>query len=311
MTRYPLLGAFAAALLLAACAEEPADNATGPDISEEAVQPDGAAPDVAEDTSQDLDSAVPELTLADVVAGVQRDEGDKARDKYRHPLETLEFFGLERDMTVLEIWPGRGWYTDIVAPYVAGEGQYIAAIFDESGGQDYVLRLNAALREKVDGNPVYGPVAFSTLGDGQYDLAPEASVDMVLTFRNVHSWMRAGNAQEVFDAMFKVLKPGGVLGLVQHRGNPDVEQDPEGAKGYVTEKTVIDMAEAAGFQLADKSEINANPADTKDYEGGVWTLPPSLRGEDEDKSPYEAIGESDRMTLKFVKPQTTGLAQLD
>ncbi|MFN3233666.1 MAG: class I SAM-dependent methyltransferase [Alphaproteobacteria bacterium] len=304
MTRFPLLGAFGAALFLAACGpEEPADNATGPEISEEAVEPADVAPEMPE-----VADDVPEVTLADIVAGDHRVDANTARDPYRHPLETLEFFGLERDMTVLEIWPGSGFYTDIVAPYVAGEGQYIAAIFDESGGQEYVLRLNKELREKIDGNPMYGPVQYVTMGEGMYDLGPEASVDMVLTFRNVHSWMRGGNAQDVFNAMFKVLKPGGTLGLVQHRNNPDAEQDPKAPTGYVTEKAVIDMAEAAGFTLADKSEVNANPADTKDYEGGVWTLPPALRGEEEDKTAYEAIGESDRMTLKFVKPETTGLA---
>jgi predicted methyltransferase len=221
---------------------------------------------------------------------------ERARDRYRHPLQTLEFFGLKPDMTVVEIWPGGGWYTNILAPYLKDHGKLYAAVPPGPRAEDY--------RRKIAANPgLYGNVTITELGPpDHYEIAPPHSADVVLTFRNVHNWMRGGFAEDVFKAAYKALKPGGILGVAEHRGNPRLPQDPKASTGYVREDYVIGLAEKAGFHLLAKSEINANPKDTKDYPKGVWTLPPTLRLGNTDRDKYLAIGESDRMTLKFVKP---------
>ena len=227
---------------------------------------------------------------------------NKARDKYRNPLETLTFFGIRPDMTVVEIYPGRGWYTEILAPYLKGSGTLYAAEHPGDPSYEAIQKSLEAFDQTVKGAPeLYGEVKRTKLTkDG--DIAPPGSADLVVTFRNVHSWMGSATENEAFAAMFRALKPGGVLGVVQHRGDPNVKQDPKAGTGYVNEDYVIGLAKKAGFELAEKSEINANPKDTKDYPKGVWTLPPSFRLGDEDREKYSAIGESDRMTLKFVKP---------
>jgi predicted methyltransferase len=240
--------------------------------------------------------------LKEIVAGDHRSAENKARDQFRHPLETLTFFGIKPDMTVVEIYPGRGWYTEILAPYLKGDGTLYAAEHPGDPFFEAVQRSLEAFDQKVKGAPeLYGEVKRTKLTkDG--DIAPPGSADLVVTFRNVHSWMGAGTADDAFASMYRALKPGGVLGLVQHRGAPGAAQDPKAPTGYVTEDYVIEIAKKAGFELAEKSEINANPKDTRDWPKGVWTLPPSLRLGDEDREKYVAIGESDRMTLKFVKP---------
>ncbi|MEX2167316.1 MAG: methyltransferase [Methyloceanibacter sp.] len=240
--------------------------------------------------------------LKEIIAGDHRSAENRARDQYRHPLETLTFFGITPDMTVVEIYPGRGWYTEILAPYLKGSGTLYAAEHPGDPSYEAVQRSLEAFDQKVKDAPeLYGEVKRTKLTkDG--DIAPPESADLVVTFRNTHSWMGAGTENEAFAAMFRALKPGGVLGLAQHRGDPNVKQDPKAGSGYVNEDYVIELAKKAGFELAEKSEINANPKDTKDYPKGVWTLPPSLRLGDEDREKYLAIGESDRMTLKFVKP---------
>jgi predicted methyltransferase len=240
--------------------------------------------------------------LKEAIAGDHRPDENKARDKYRHPYETLTFFGIRPDMTVVEIYPGRGWYTEILAPYLKGSGTFYAAEHPGDPSYEAVQRSLEAFDQKVKDAPeLYGEVKRTKLTkDG--DIAPPESVDLVVTFRNTHSWMGSGTENEAFAAMFRALKPGGVLGLVQHRGDPNVTQDPKAGSGYVNEDYVIALAKKVGFELAENSEINANPKDTKDYPKGVWTLPPSLRLGDEDREKYLAIGESDRMTLKFVKP---------
>ena len=240
--------------------------------------------------------------LKEIVTGDHRSEENKARDKYRNPLETLTFFGIRPDMTVVEIYPGRGWYTEILAPYLKGSGTLYAAEHPGDPSYEAVQRSLEAFDKKVKAAPeLYGEVKRTKLTkDG--DIAPPNSADLVVTFRNVHSWMGSGSENEAFAAMFRALKPGGVLGLVQHRGDPNVKQDPKAGSGYVNEDHVIELAKKAGFELVEKSDINANPKDTKDYSKGVWTLPPSLRLGDEDREKYVEIGESDRMTLKFVKP---------
>jgi predicted methyltransferase len=256
-----------------------------------------SAPLQAEQQAGDEKTAT---ALKTILAGSHRPAVDAARDQYRHPLETLTWFGVKDNMTVVEVWPGGGWYTDILAPFLKEHGTYYAAgAGPESEGAK-------KFKEKLAGNPdLFGKVKMTVLSAPEkLEVAPAGSADMIVTFRNTHNWMANGQAESVFKAMYTALKPGGVLGVVEHRGNPAVEQDPKAASGYVREDYVIKLAEGAGFQLAGRSEINANPKDTKDYPQGVWTLPPVLRLKEVDKEKYLAIGESDRMTLKFVKPAT-------
>lgn len=213
-----------------------------------------------------------------------------ARDKWRHPYEVLRFFGLRDDMTVIEVWPGRrGWWTEILIPYLQGTGHYIA-----------VQNRNPKKRFHAR------PGVSMAVSDFSQDvaLAPPGSVDLVLTFRNVHNWMKRGRADVAFRSFYTALKPGGVLGVVDHRARIDKPQDPKALTGYVREDYTIALAEKAGFKFAGRSEVNANPKDTTDHPAGVWTLPPSYRLKDKDRAMYEAIGESDRYTLKFVKPAT-------
>jgi len=237
--------------------------------------------------------------LKSAVDSPTRSSEERARDQYRHPIETLAFFGLKPDMTVVEIWPGGGWYTDILAPYLHDHGRLYAAISKGENAAEYKKKL-------ADDPARFGKVTVTQLDPpDQMQIAPAGSADMVVTFRNVHNWMRGGNGEAVFKAMYTALKPGGVLGVEEHRGDPGKPQDPKAASGYVREDHVITLAEEAGFILAGKSDLNANPRDTKDYAKGVWTLPPTLRLGDTDKAKYLAIGESDRMTLKFIKPIKT------
>ena len=237
--------------------------------------------------------------LAAVVAGEHRSDRDKARDVYRHPVETLAFFGIREDMTVVEIWPGGGWYTRILGPFLKDKGTLILAAY----APGVILRsATNAQREEVAARPeVFGKPVFTVLEKGRYDIARPGSADLVLTFRNLHNWMEAGDADEVFQAMYRALKPGGVLGFVEHRAAPG-PQDPRAKSGYVTEAHTIQLAEKAGFRLEARSEINANAKDTRDYPRGVWTLPPTYALKDTDREKYAAIGESDRMTLRFRKP---------
>ncbi len=248
------------------------------------------------------DAPTNDKALEQAIRGDHRSAENKARDKYRNPAETLKFFGLKPDMTVVEIYPGRGWYTEILAPYLKDNGTLYVAEHPGDPNYEPVQKSLAAFDEKVQAAPNhYGAIKRTKMAAGA-DIAPEGSADLVLTFRNVHSWLGSSVEDQAFAAMFKALKPGGILGVVAHRGDPDVPQDPTARSGYVNETTVIELAEQAGFKLAEKSEINANPKDTKDYPNGVWTLPPSYRLGDKDREKYAAIGESDRMTLKFIKP---------
>lgn len=231
--------------------------------------------------------------LKAAVAAEHRSADNVARDVHRHPYETLSFFGIKPTDTVVELSPGGGWYTEILAPYLRDAGQLYAA----DGG-------SARFKAKMESLAVYGKVRITAFdpGKGLLDIAPPGSADAVLTFRNVHNWMASGKAQDVFNAAFKALKPGGVLGVEEHRLPASRTQDPKAPSGYVQEAAVIRFAEAAGFKLAGRSEVNANPRDTADHPEGVWTLPPTYALKDKDRAKYQAIGESDRMTLKFVKP---------
>jgi len=242
--------------------------------------------------------------LQDAISDSHRSELNKKRDHFRHPLETLNFFEVERDMSVVEIWPGgKAWYTEILAPYLKEKGKLYAAHFSEDSQIPYFKKNRQKFNDKLNANPeIYGSVVTSVLQPPKtLEIAPKASVDRVLTFRNIHNWMKNGQADAVFNAMYTVLKPNGILGVVEHRAKVDSKQDPKALSGYVTEAYIIALAEKAGFKLLDKSEINSNANDTTDYIKGVWTLPPSLRLKEQDREKYLAIGESDRMTLKFIK----------
>jgi predicted methyltransferase len=244
-----------------------------------------------------------EVKLKAIIAGDHRTPRYAARDKYRHPLETLTFFGLRPDMTVVEIWPGGGWYTEILAPYLKEAGKYYAAHRNRDTIDARILKSIQRYDEKLATRPdLYGKVVVTELSRNKSVIAPPGSADMVLTFRNVHNWMKYGFDRQIFEAMFTALKRGGILGVVEHRADPDEFPDPQALSGYVHEEQVIAMARTAGFTLLEKSEINANPADTRNHPEGVWTLPPSLRLKHKDRDKYLSIGESDRMTLKFIKP---------
>jgi len=246
--------------------------------------------------------------LDEVVAGNQRSAENKARDRYRHPKETLEFMGIEPELVVVELSPGGGWYTEILAPYLREQGAYYAAAYDPDSKVDYYRNSSRGFAKKMADSPeLYDKVDITLLEmPDKIDIAPDGSADMVLTFRNLHNWMNEGQADRVLRAAYKALKPGGVLGVMQHRGNSAVKQDPKAESGYVNQDYVIELVKAAGFEFVASSEINANPADSKDHPEGVWTLPPSYALGDVDRAKYETIGESDRMTLKFVKPAAAG-----
>lgn len=244
-------------------------------------------------------------SLSKILTGNHRSVAHKNRDQYRHPQQTLEFFEVKDNMTVVEIWPGEGWYTEILAPYLKDKGKLYVAHFSPDIKSPRLKKSLHKFISKLQSQPkIYARVELTTLQPpDSMQIAPDGSVDRILTFRNVHNWMKMDQAATVFKAMFKALKPGGVLGVVEHRNISGLKpQDPRAVSGYVSEDYVIELARNAGFEFLDKSEINANPKDTKDYPGGVWTLPPTLRLKDKDRSKYLSIGESDRMTLKFIKP---------
>jgi predicted methyltransferase len=244
--------------------------------------------------------------LDQILAGSHRDPKNAARDQNRHPKETLLFFGLRPDMTVVEVWPSAGWWTEVLAPALKDQGRYYAAWYptQAKGAPDYLKEREKGFDAKLAARPdLYGKVIKTSILAPEYvNFAPRASADMVLTFRNVHNWAKAGNAEAMFQSFYDVLKPGGVLGVKDHRAKPGTPFQQQIDTGYLTEEYVIGLAEKVGFKLAAKSEVNANPKDTKDYPKGVWTLPPTLTLGDTDRDKYLAIGESDRMTLKFIKP---------
>jgi predicted methyltransferase len=244
------------------------------------------------------------LSLSAAVAGPARSDANRARDRYRHPLETLTFFGVEPDDTVVEIWPGGGWYSEILAPYLrSGGGKLVWA------AAEWEMEDAKKLQEKDPA--LYGSIATTKFpaSDAKMTRVPDGSADVVLTFRNVHNWRmgyRRADKQdysaEAFRQMYAMLKPGGVLGITDHRLPEGASTERELKSGYIKASTVRRLAEAAGFRFAGSSEVNANPKDTADWPNGVWTLPPTLALKDQDRKRYLAIGESDRMTLKFVKP---------
>ena len=246
--------------------------------------------------------------LDTAIAGDWRAPGNTARDRYRHPRETLAFFGVRPGDAVIEITPGGGWYAEILAPYLREDGRYIAALVDpmavkEGSGRDYQQRSRTSFDAFLGKQPArYDRVQVRAFDPAAPRFGADGGADAVLTFRNVHNWFGAGTAQGYFDGFFRALKPGGVLGVVEHRAAPGTDDATMKKSGYLTEALVIDLATRAGFVLEARSEVNANPADTRNHPNGVWTLPPTNRHDAADRPKYAAIGESDRMTLRFRKP---------
>lgn len=305
-----LVSVSALALMIAACGadeEEAAVEAAAP-MAEEAEAPMSDEGMADEGMMDKADAMGPSIT--DVMADTEnRGEAAMARDKFRHPAETMEFFGLEPTMTVIEVTPGGGWYTDILAPYIGlGGGSYVAAKYDPSASERAMARAEAYKAKYMTGE--FGNNTLIPFVGGEGIKAEPGSADMVLTFRNAHNWKMSGYADDVFASFYDALKPGGVLGVVDHRLPEEADTGMEDSSGYLKESTVIALAEGAGFVLDAKSEVNANPQDTADHPFGVWTLPPVSRTSGRDGSvpegfdaaAYLEIGESDRMTLRFVKP---------
>ena len=238
-----------------------------------------------------------------LLSGTHRSPGNVARDPYRHPAETLAFFGIRGDSKVVEILPGSGgYYMEILAPFLRDKGLYVAASRDELAAPQYVSDHQKLLARLQAEPALYGKVLVTKFNTDRHEIAPPGSADFVLTFRNLHNWIERGEAEASLRAFYKALKSGGVLGVVDHRGRTDLAQAEQMKSGYVREDFAIALIERAGFVLAGRSEVNANSKDGKDHPEGVWTLPPTYRLKDKDRAKYAAIGESDRFTLKFVKP---------
>lgn len=249
-------------------------------------------------------SAAVDARLAAALASPTRDPKNVVRDQYRHPAQTLAFFGLKPNQNVVEITPGGGWYTEILAPYLKDGGQYVAAMYDPAipNQPQYRYRQSTAMSERFANTQVYGKPEVRNFDPKAPTFGPAGSADLVLTFRNAHNWVDDGTADAYFKAFYDVLKPGGTLGVVDHRAKPGTDIETMKTSGYLTEALVIELAQKAGFKLDAKSEVNANPKDTADHPKGVWTLPPTNQHDAKDDAKYKAIGESDRMTLRFVKP---------
>lgn len=245
--------------------------------------------------------AVPDPALKAVIADPARTASFVARDAARHPAEELTFFGLKPSMTVVELWPAGGYWTEILGPYLAAHGHYYVALAAPGDAEEDAItakwhtRINAQ-RARI------GTVHETLLGPGHFDIAPPGSADLVVTFRNLHNWMDGGYADQALAACFRALKPGGILGIEDHRGRNDKPQDPKAKDGYVRQDYAIELITKAGFKFVGSSEINANPRDTKDWVDGVWTLPPTLSQGDKDRARYLAVGEADNFVLKFRKP---------
>jgi predicted methyltransferase len=240
--------------------------------------------------------------LSQWLAAPHRMAGNVARDRFRHPIEVLEFFGVKEDSTVVEILPGSGgFYMELLAPFLKEKGLYVAANRDETALPQYLADHQKLLARLKAEPALYDKVLVTKFNADRHEIAAPGSADFVITFRNLHNWVERNEIEGALRAFHKALKPGGVLGVVDHRGRTDLSQEAQMKSGYVREDVAIALIERAGFKLAGASEVNANPKDTKDHPEGVWTLPPTYRLKDKDRAKYAAIGESDRFTLKFVK----------
>ena len=294
-----LLLSAALALALTACNDAPPPAEPAAPAPAATPAPTPVEKTAAEQMGERLDAAL---------AGAQRSDDNKARDQYRHPKDTLLFFGLEPQMTVVEITPGGGWFTEVLAPALKDSGKLVAALADPATvpsdrAKEYITKGNAGFRDKLAADTAsYGQVEVVDFKLDAPSFGAPGSADMVVTFRNVHNFTMWNADAAMFKAFFEVLKPNGVLGVTDHRAAPGTDAATSAKTGYVSEEYVIKLATDAGFQLVETSEVNANPNDTKDHPNGVWTLPPTYALGDKDKDKYAAIGESDRMTLKFVKP---------
>jgi predicted methyltransferase len=297
MKKLPI--ALLAAVVLAACGKEGADQtaATAP-----AAKPAAPLDQPARPSPPASATAATAAKLDPILAGSWRSDANKARDQYRHPKETLTFFGVKPTDTLIEITPGGGWYAEVLAPLMKGSGTYIAAIAKPKNPEGEAARDQSGIRKKfADDSAEFGEAKIVEFDGQAPNFGPPGSADIVVTFRNVHNWAEGGTAPQMFKAFYDVLKPNGVLGVEDHRAADGADVEKVKDSGYLPTDYVIKLATDAGFKLKDKSEINANPKDTKDYEKGVWTLPPTYQLKDKDHDKYAAIGESDRMTLKFVK----------
>ncbi len=242
--------------------------------------------------------------LSAILAGSQRTAADRARDPFQHPKQTLLFFGIRPYTRVLQVWPESGWYTRIIAPLVRAHGRYYAGVIAPDPGSRFQKARLARFRRLLASRPdLYDRVRVVTFPLNGGDAVPPGSVDMVLSFRDLHEWLALGDAQQALATIYRALRPGGVFGVVDNRGKSGIPQDPRARNGYVRQSYAIRLIEAAGFRLVATSEVNANPKDTKNYPAGVWTLPPDYRLGNIDRAKYAAIGESDRFTVKFVKPR--------
>lgn len=295
--RLPLAAALVLALTACQGGSPSTRGEAPPPLAAEAPAP-AAAP--ADDYAGRIDG---------ILAGAQRSDANRARDAFRNPKQTLAFFGVEPGMTVVEITPGGGWFTEILGPLVAGQGQLVAAVVDPATARsdrakEFFTGANQRLRDKLAADPAnYGSVVVRPFSIDAPAFGAPGSADVVLTFRNVHNWTGWGTDAAMFRGFYDVLKPGGVLGVEEHRAAAGKSLDEVKASGYLPVDYVVGLATAAGFVLEGSSEVNANPRDTRDHPNGVWNLPPTLNvREGDDRAKYQAIGESDRMTLRFVKP---------
>ncbi len=252
-------------------------------------------------TSASAGPSTVDPALRAAVADPARTPNFVKRDGARHPVEELTFFGIRPGMTVVELWPGGGYWTEILGPYLAKHGHFYAALPERGNAEEDkgVERWRTRMAQQKDR---LGTIHETTLGPKSFDIAPAGSADLVVTFRNLHNWMYDGYAEQALAACFTALKPGGILGIEEHRGRTDKPQDPKAEDGYVREDYAIALAKKAGFVLVGSSEVNANPKDTKEWVDGVWTLPPTLSQGDKDREKYLAIGEADNFVLKFRKP---------
>lgn len=244
------------------------------------------------------------VTLKEVIAGEHRQDKNKLRDQYRHPLQTLRFFDIREDMTVVEVWPGSGWYSEILAPFLKEQGVLYLAHFSSDSKVPYFQKSAQLFKDRIKADPsIYGRAQVTVFEPPEVlRMAVRGTVDRVLTFRNIHNWMKSGQLQSALEAFFEVLKPGGILGVVEHRETPGHILDRQARTGYVSESYLRTMAEKAGFRFLASTGVNANPQDNHDHPEGVWTLPPRLKLQEQDREKYLLIGESDRMTLTFIKP---------
>ena len=244
-----------------------------------------------------------DAALDKAIADPQRSAEFSSRDGFRHPAAELEFFGIKPNATVVEIWPSGGYWTEILAPYLHDKGTLYEAGPPADTGREGTDKARAKFQAKLDADPArFGKITVTQFGKDHYDIAPAGSADLVVTFRNLHNWMPGGYADAAMAGFFKALKPGGILGLEDHRAPTDKPQDPKADDGYVRQDYAIELAKQAGFEFVGSSEIDANPKDTKDWPKGVWTLPPTYALGDQDRDKYTAIGEADNFVLKFRKP---------